>query len=489
MRAISRLLAASALSGAVLAPGGTAALAASVPAAQPAASPADLAAMAPHNLADALALAYATNPQLQAERAKLRATDENVPSALAGWRPQVSMSAGFGTAAGRQEVATFGGNVDAQKLNRKPQGNYQLQATEYLYRGGRTEATTHEAENLVRSERARLIAQEQQVFSDTVTAYVQVVQNTQLLAINKANEAVLGGQLKAINARFRVGELTTTDVAQAQSALAQAIAQRQTAEGNLAAARATFERTVGVMPPANLAAPPALNAPAATAEAAAAMAVANNPNVIAAKFAEAQAKDAIDVAFAALAPTVSLQGTASDSHYPNLSYQRVYQFSGTINLTVPIYQGGQEYAAVRQARQSYQQAVHTREDAERAAREQAVQAYETLVAARAAIESSKVNVKASEIALEGVEREALVGSATTQNVLIEQQNLLTAQTNLVQNVASMINASYTLTGAIGRLTARDLALNVPLYDDTAYYNAVRHRLWGTGDYATDQPGR
>ena len=207
-------------------------------------------------------------------------------------------------------------------------------------------------------------------------------------------------------------------------------------------------------------------------------------------------RDAVDVSFSALAPNLYLQGSGSyakneSSTFPgNLStIDRTYGVSATLNLSFPIYQGGQEYAAIRQARQNYLQAVRQTEDAQRAAREQAVQAYETLIAARASIESSHVAVRSSEIALEGLEREALVGSATTQEVLIGQQNLLAAEITLVQNVTSLVTASYGVASAIGRLTASDLGLQVPLYDETAYYKAVRDLLWGTGDRAIKQPGR
>jgi outer membrane protein len=444
---------------------------------------------APRTLQDALALAYETNPQLRAERAKLRATDENLPAALAGWRPSVSIS---GNAGRRSETSKtpkpdFVNNYYAYD-NISTTGA-QVTVTQYLYHGGHTTAATHQAENSIRAERAQLIAQEEQTFSSAVSAYVAVIQDSQLVGINKANEQVLGGELKAITARFRVGELTTTDVAEAQSALAQAIAQREIAEGNLQSARATFTDVIGAEPANNLVPPQPAIAQISSDDDAASLAVANNPTVIADRFAQAQAKDAIDVAFSALMPTVSVQASANDISNPSLGYAHQWGGQATATLNVPLYQGGAEYATVRQARQSYQQATDTTLDGERTAREQAVQGYETLIAAKAAIESSKINVKAAEIALEGIERQALVGTATTQDVLIQEQNLLTAQTNLVNNIASMITASYTLTAAIGRLTARDLALNVPLYDETAYYNEVRHRLWGTGDYATDQPGR
>jgi outer membrane protein len=466
----------------------------------------------PHTLIEALGVAYETNPQLTGERAHLRSVDENVPAALAGWRPTVSIASAYGFGVGRFEElapcsqtspsnpqpgcpanpfsaqASTTNYITALKNNRTEISN-QATITQYLYRGGKTTASTHEAVNSVYAERARLIAEEETVFTDTVNAYVTVVEDKQLLDLDRANEQVLGDELRAINDRFKVGELTRTDVAQAEAALAAAIATRQTAEGTLETARATYYRQVGVQPPADLTDPQPLRLPVKSASEAADQAVSNNPNVIAAKFNESQLRDAVDVAFSALGPTISLQGSAYDISGQSISRQATYGGTATINLNLPIYQGGQEYAAVRQARQNYLQGVRQTEDAQRQAREIAVQSWETLAAARDSIASAKVGVRASEIALEGLEREALVGSATTQEVLIGQQNLLTAQITLVQNVTSLVTASYSVAAAIGRLTAADLGLQVPLYDETAYYKAVRGLLWGTGDRAVNQPGR
>jgi outer membrane protein len=447
----------------------------------------------PHTLAEALGIAYETNPQLTGERAHVRSVDENVPTALAGWRPTVSVTGFYGYGAGKYEesqaATIFSPATELTIKNNRVESSETATVTEYLYRGGRTTSSTHEAVNSVYAERARLLAEEETVFSDTVNAYVGVVEDIQLLALDRANEQVLGDELRAIGDRFRVGELTRTDVAQAQAALAAAIATRQTAEGTLQTARATFVRQVGVMPPNDLADPQPLRLPVKSETEASDLAAQNNPTVIAALFNEAQLRDAVDVAFAALAPNVSVQGTALNTQGASLARNNTYGGQLLLNFTVPIYQGGAEYAAIRQARQNYLQAVRQTEDARRAAREQAVQAWDTLVAARASIASSRIAVRSSEIALEGVEREALVGSATTQDVLIQQQNVLSAQITLAQNVTSVVTASYGVISAIGRLTARDLALNVPLYDETAYYKAVRDRLWGTGDHALNQPGR
>jgi outer membrane protein len=480
----------------------------------------------PHTLAETLGIAYETNPQLTGERAHLRATDENVPAALAGWRPTVSINSSWGSAVGRYDTATqcgslslFGqqpagatqaacfnnGQVSPAGANAKSYnalGQYTLSQednrnlysntgsiTQYLYKGGKTTASTHQAVNSVYAERARLIAEEETVFSDTINAYVTFIEDQQLLGLDRQNEQVLGDELRAINDRFRVGELTRTDVAQAEAALAQAIATRETAEGNLETARASFVRTVGASPPRDLADPQPLRLPVASETEAAELASNNNPSVIADLFNEAELKDAIDVAFASLGPQIFLQGQGFQQVGQSLRGISTYGVQGTINLTMPLYQGGSEYATIRQARQNYQQAVRQTQDARRAAREMAVQAWDTLVAARAATASSRIAVRSAEIAVEGTEREALVGSATTQDVLIQQQNLLSAQITLVQNITSIVTASYGVASAIGRLTAKDLGLAVPLYDETAYYNAVRDRLWGTGDYAVHQPGR
>jgi outer membrane protein len=448
----------------------------------------------PHTLSDALAAAYEYNPQLTGERAHLRSVDENVPTALAGWRPQISVTGTYGYGVGRYdtgpEPGPFGSTSAATSTkNNRFEGSATATVSQYLYRGGKTTATTHEAVNSVYAERARLIAEEETVFTDTVNAYVTVVEDKQLLDLDRANELVLGDELKAINDRFRVGELTRTDVAQAEAALAAAISTRQTAEGNLATAQATFVRQVGVQPPSDLADPQPLVLPVKNEPDAISLALTNNPNVIAAKFNESQLRDAVDVAFASLGPNVSLQGSGFYTAATSEASIKTYGGQALLNFTIPLYQGGQEYAAIRQARQNYLQAVRQTEDAQRQARELAVQAWETLIAARASIDSARAGVKSSEIALEGLEREALVGSATTQEVLIGQQNLLSAQITLVQNITSMVTASYGVASAIGRLTAVDLGLQVPLYDETAYYRAVKDKLWGTGDHALNQPGR
>jgi outer membrane protein len=448
------------------------------------AAPAAAAAALPRTLAGALAATYSTQPALQAERAKLRATDEGVPQALAGWRPTIIMSGTVGYGDGAYSSA--GSPIlRTDRIIATPQATF----TQPVYTGGKVAANVHKAETQVMAERANLIAQEEQSFIDTVNAYVNVIQNQQLLALQVSNEQVLTEQLKATNDRFRVGEITRTDVAQAEAALAGATAQREIAEGNLQTARATFQRVVGYLPPGDLIEPQPLRLPVKNQQEAAAMAGSNNPTVVAALFNDAAAKNAIDVAFAALMPQVSIQGQIFQDQNSTYRNTTANGYQVVASVSVPLYQGGAEYSAIRQARQSEQQTAKLVDDARRTAVQNAVQAWETLVAARASAASTREAITANQVALDGVEREAIVGSRTTLDVLNAQQALLNSETTLVQNLASVVTASYTVAQAIGRLTARDLALPVPLYDETAYYNAVRNKWAGTGDAAVDQPAR
>ena len=238
----------------------------------------------PRTLAEALAATYSTQPALLAERAKLRATDENVPQALSGWRPTVVMqgTAGYGDGMSRAFSSSIcnatGGaecflNVQTDRLV----GTAQATVTQPLYTGGKTQANVNRAKNAVMAERANLIAQEQTSFTNTVNAYVGVIQAQQLLALNINNEQVLAKQLQATNDRFRVGEITQTDVAQAEAALAGATAQRETSEGNLQTARGTYQQVVGYLPPGDLIEPQPLSLPVKTEQDATTMAGNNNP--------------------------------------------------------------------------------------------------------------------------------------------------------------------------------------------------------------------
>ncbi|KXV73221.1 TolC family outer membrane protein [Acetobacter cerevisiae] len=443
----------------------------------------------PHTLQEALASAYLTNPTLQQARATLRATDEQVPTALAGWRPTVTGSVGLSYYKGTNDYQGTADQPGYLRVYDTPGYTAGLTIQQPIYSGGKTTASTHQAVNKVMAARANLISVEQQVFKNVVNAYVSVIEDEQLLQLNINNERVLQQQLRATNERFKVGEITRTDVAQAESAYASAKATRQQSEGTLQTAQATYMQIVGMAPPPNLVPPQPLVLPVKNEQTAAAMAVKNNPDVINALFTESSQKDAVAVAMAALMPKISATAAYSRQINQSLNHQIDENKYAVLNFSIPVYQGGSEYAAVRQAKQQAQAAHREVDIQRRTAAQDAVSNWQKLISYQAAISSNRAAIKAGTVALDGVERQAIVGTSTTLEVLQQQETLLQAQVALVQSLSNMVLASYNVASAIGRLTAADLQLSVPLYDDKAYYKAVKDRLWGLNDYAVNQPGR
>ncbi|MBU6397550.1 MAG: TolC family outer membrane protein [Rhodospirillales bacterium] len=450
----------------------------------------------PATLTDALVDAYYNNPTLQEQRAALRQTDEEVPAALSGWRPTVTFQGQLGRVTGVEKYATTGinplTNLPVTQHTRVPENGTekiaQLTVTQPIYDGGKTTSQTRQAKNDVYAARAQLLSQEQTVFYSVVQAYVSVVTDQKLLELQNNNEQVMRQQVHDTKAQFNLGEITMTSVAQAQASLAQAEQQVNVAQGNLEIARENFRQLVGEYPASDLAPPQPLVLPVNDTAQAAALALRNNPDVIAAEFTDASAKDAVDVAFAALMPQLSLQASGYDesgSSGQNI-FQRGASFTG--QLTVPLYQGGQEYSAIRAARAKEQQAFAAILVAQRKAYENAAQAWEGMTASRGAVLAANAEIKASAIALDGTEREELVGTRTTLDVLNAQQSLLNAQVQQVQNISQMVNYSYNIALAIGRLTAKDLNLPVQEYDDQKYYEAVKFAGFGTGGAADQDAG-
>lgn len=436
---------------------------------------------AAQTLTEAFAYAYNNNPQLLAQWAALRAIDETVPQALANWRPTVTFTgqAGFNRTGFE---SNSGANVPPQtQFGSFTPRSMSVQATQPLYRGGRTEAQTRQAINTVQAARAQTLAVETQVFQQVATAFLDVVRDQTLLEVARNNEQVLRKQLQATQDRFRVGEVTRTDVAQAESSLAQATAQRITAEGNLAGSRANFARAVG-HPPGRLIMPRQRPVLPATREEALNLAAGNNLNVISASFAELAARDNVDQVRGQLLPQISIVGSINRSYSPTFAQQnaRIDSASVVATMTMPLYEGGAVYSQTRQAEQTVGQRRSQVDDARRVAVQDATRAWETLQAARAAIASFGAAVRAAQIALEGTQQEALVGSRTVLDVLIAEQQLFTTQSQLVGAQHDAALAEYTLTAAVGRLIAPELKLPVKLYDMERHYKSVKDKWIGFG---------
>lgn len=431
--------------------------------------------VAAQTLTEALSYSYNTNPQLLAQRSLLRQTDEGVPQALSNWRPTVTFTGQAGI--DRGNINTGMGD----KYSTFETRSIDLRLTQPIYRGGRTEAQTRQAINLVQSARAQTLAVETTVFQAVAQAFFDTFRDQTLVEVNRNNEAVLKKQLDATRDRFRVGEVTRTDVAQAESSLAQATANRIASEGQLEASRAAFTRAVG-HPPGRLILGGERPVLPATRDDTLALAATDNPNVISANFAEAAARDNIDVVSGQLLPQVSVVGDLNRSYSPSISLKTAREdtVSAVLQMTMPLYEGGLIYSQTRQAEQAVGQRRSQVDDARRAAVQTATQNWETLMSARAAVASFGAAVKAAQIALEGTQQEALVGSRTVLDVLISQQQLFTTQSQLVGAQHDAAVAEFNVAAAIGRLIAPQLKLPVQLYDMDKHYRVVKDKLFGFG---------
>jgi TolC family type I secretion outer membrane protein len=427
----------------------------------------------------ALAQTYIGNPTLDAARAQLRATDEGVPQALSGWRPTVTgqVSAGpewfhNGNKLTPQEAAVTDRNTQFYPRT------YSLTVTQPIFSGFGTVSSTKAAENRVRAGRAQLLDTEQQVLLQAVQAYMNVVTDQSILDLNINNQKVLEAQLQATNDRFQAGEVTKTDVAQAQSSLAGAVAGVTQAQGTLQNAKSVYRQVVG-SEPVSLAMPNVpVNLPTKFEDAVTMSQ--QQPQVIAAQYIEQASHDDIDTQFSEMLPSVSLQG--SITHNDDNGDKDQSSNDGTILgvLSVPLYQAGAPDSRVRQAKQVYQQARKQLDEARRSAEQQVVSAWQALVTAQAQIKSFEEQVRANDVALEGVRQEQTVGARTVLDVLDAEQAVLNSRVDLVTAQSNLVIARYELLSAVGRLNAKDLALNVQLYDPTQHYNQVRNKIWGTG---------
>jgi len=424
---------------------------------------------------DALAEAYRNNPQLLAQRARVRATDEQVPQALAGWRPTVDMTADAGTS--RYETNIPSSSSPALQ-HREPKST-KLELTQPLYRGGRTRAATSEAENNVKAERARLVAVEQRVLLDAATAYLDLYREIAVLDLNVNNEQVLRRQLEATRDRFQVGEITRTDVFQAEARLARATADRIKAEGDIEIARASFVKVIGAAPPAAPALPASPDRLPEDKDKAIREAAVQNPAVIAAEFDQKAAKDRVDSAEGELLPTFRIVASAGKDWESSNESSRISNLEAKLKFSMPLYGAGATYAKVRGAKQTAAERQNLIDKERRDAVQTATRAWDTLLSARARVDSFNSQIKAATVALEGVEREAAVGSRTVLDVLNAEQELLDAKVNHVRAQRDELVAAFELKSAIGLLTAERMGLKVDLYDPVVNYDESRDRWFGT----------
>lgn len=443
-------------------------------------SPAMTTAVMADTIEAALVRAYQNNPQLNAQRASVRATDENVPQALSGYRPKVAVTASAGTQyTNSQQNTQVGGRLSEVGLaGVNAPRSVGATVSQTLFNGGQTANRTRAAESQVSAAREGLRVLEQTVLFSAATIYMDYLRNSAIVEVQKSNVRVLEQTLKQTRDRFNVGEVTRTDVAQSEAQLAAGKTQLLTAESNLTTTRANFRRIIGNDPVALAAGSPVDRFLPTTLTAAVDRGLLENPNVTAAMY-------GIDVSFlqvkvneGALFPTVTLQGSVQQSYESTLSTYRAFGASATAQLTVPVYQGGAEYALIRQSKELLAQQRLNLEQVRDQTRATVAQAWGQLVAGKAQVASAQSQVTASEIALNGVREEARVGQRTTLDVLNAQQALVNARVALVTAQHDRVVASYSVLNAIGRLSPSVLNLATNVYDASVHYHQVRDSWFG-----------
>jgi len=427
----------------------------------------------------ALIRAYQNNPQLNAQRASVRATDENVPQALSGYRPKVAITASAGTQFTDVQTNTVTGGV-LSKIGihgTNAPRSAGMTVSQTLFNGGQTGNRTRAAESQVSAAREGLRVLEQTVLLAAATTYMDYLRDSAIVEVQRSNTRVLEQTLKQTRDRFNVGEVTRTDVAQSEAQLAAGRTQLLTAESNLTTTRANFRRIIGNDPQSLAPGSPVDRFIPGSLTVATDVGLIENPNVTSAMY-------GIDVSFlqvkvneGALFPTVTLQGSVQQSFESTMTTYRAFGASAVAQISVPVYQGGAEYALIRQSKESLAQQRLNLEQVRDQTRATVAQAWGQLVAGKAQVSSAQSQVTASEIALNGVREEARVGQRTTLDVLNAQQALVNARVALVTAQHDRVVASYNVLNAVGRLSPSVMNLATNVYDPSVHYHQVRDS-WG-----------
>ena len=419
--------------------------------------------------------AYQSNPQLNAQRAIVRATDEAVPQALAGYRPKVSGTFG----AGVQYIDQLADGSNGKKDEHGDQGPHAaaLTATQTIYNGNQTANKVRSAESQVFGAREGLRLMEQSVLLSAATIYMDYLRDAAILEVQRSNTKVLELTLKQTRDRYSAGLVTPTDVAQSQAQLAAAQSQELAAESTLTTTRANFRRIIG-KEPANLQpGSPVDRYLPATQTGAIELALRQNPNVTAAMY-------GVDVSFltvkineGALLPTVSVQATVSKVWDPSITVINQFTAAANAQVSVPVYQGGAEYSLIRQSKETLEQQRLTLAQVRDQARADLVTAWGQLVAGKAQVVAAQSQVEASELAYLGTTKEAQVGQRTVIDILNAQQTVVNARVALVTAQHDRVVASYAVLNVVGRLSPQVLKLPTTTYDAGVHYQQVRDS-WG-----------
>jgi len=417
----------------------------------------------------ALAKAYMNNPDFNAQRAALRATDEGVQRARAGLLPSVSASSSLG-----RQSSTY--NSSNEVLSPRTLG---VSVTQSLYNGARVTNQIDQSEKSVLAAREQLRSIEQKVLFGASSGYMAVVRDTAVLKVRQANINVLKEQLRQTEDRFNVGEVTRTDVAQVSAQLAAAEAERSAAQASLASSVASYQQIIGSMPDALADAVPLVNMVPTSLDQALLIGQADHPDIRTARFSVDIAAAGVKIAQGELLPSLSLKGSLTHANDYKSADDEYNDASIVASLTIPLYEGGEVHARVRQLKETLGQRRLEADSALRAVIAEISSAWSQYITSQARIKAAETQIEAATVALNGTREEAKVGQRTTLDVLIADQTLLGAQVNLVTAQTDRVVASYRVLSSVGKLSANSLGLKVKGYDAKVHYDKVKGRLYGS----------
>jgi outer membrane protein len=419
-------------------------------------------------LVQALSYAYDNNPQLLAEREAVKAKDEGVAQAISGWRPTVEVTGSIGP----QTTTTLPSNPRIPSTVLTHPRTMDLNVTQPITQFGRTLAQTDQAEKAVEAERARLVATENTVLANVVQAYLDVLRDQQIFRFNLDYEQVLRRQLEVAQARFRVQQVTRTDVSQAEARLAAAQAGRAQAAAALQISNAEYERAVRHPPEVLVPVTDHPTLPKTIADARN-MVLHDNPTVIAAIFDQESAKAAVVATRAQLYPQIAVVGDLNRGTDTLARGYEVTTRSVLLQMQMPLYESGAVYSQTRQAQDVFAQSRNLTDDARLQAVQALMQSWLTADQARQGVTYFTENIRANTAAANDVQQEAASGLRTVLDVLNADQELFSGRVNLAQSEHDLLLNEYRVLEDLGQLTAGALRLPVKLYDADKHYRAVR----------------
>ncbi|MCI5073808.1 TolC family outer membrane protein [Oricola sp.] len=419
----------------------------------------------------ALAKAYENNSELNSARAGVRVQDENVALARSGYRPRIQSTAGITNS--WSESSAVGVGVTS--------ASFGVEISQSIFDGFQTGNNVRAATSGVLAQRENLRNTEQNVLFDTAQAYMDVLQNRQIAVLRQRNLAFLDEQVRAAQARFDVGEGTRTDVEQAKATRAAAQAQLEAARAAALSSAAVYRQLTGSEPD-NLQAASALSkGMPGSLQSAQSVAFAEHPAIMVNNHLVDSGLFSVKAAEGAFLPQVGLSASVGRSYTSRTAGGGSFTGNSAsigAQVTVPIYQGGQASANVRQKKEQLGQARINVDVARDQVRAAVASAWTQLQASRAAVSANQETLRASRLALDGVVQERDVGQRTTLDVLNAQADVLSAQIAMVQAERDVVVSSYALRSATGRLTARSLGLRVALHDPKEHFDAVQDKWFG-----------